>query len=827
MDAVWSVLGYDAHLADIREYFDSGGRIAIIEGPPGVGKSWLVKGFGAQWEAKGGAAVVAEGDIGRSQIDHYPLDRLMGRLKPDWSGVGSALADTTRAAEQVIGTAGMLTSAAQGLTRLHRGRRHRKIVLADEEQEIVAKLERFGRKKPLLLIADNFHWWDAASLLVVRRLLEPEVQEAYTFLKKMRILVAQTPAPYQVTAHPEVLRHVLVGLQPHRISLTQVPDSDYGSILHAMGVQPIPDDELASTLYGLSGGHLALTSRVAERIIEGETEELLAAQDSHQFVESLIADRITALGELGQRALGLLQVAAVLGLAFRRNELLCTIEEEHRATAELLRLCREEHLLHLSDGECRFVHDLYREFFLTAGRTDRVSIHERLAECLRELRSDEYELRCLNARHAEQLAEAGTLGALACLKSVRNGKSPDSLSPAVLDCVREAGLETAVQTFMRAIKHLNAYEYSECLRETGALPRNMPRSLLAEADYLRAMCHMSTRSEEDRERGRTLLTAWLGYEEVESELGIRLAQLLLYGLTHLKDKTEGIELEARIRFHLSDQVSLSTAARDNMHILDRCAGSLNSPDTAVSRYAIAVEHFAPEDGDESIRKPLEYYRSLVNYGAGLTALLQYDEALEIYAKVRALVEDYPRGTFPRVDYPYSNELAVRFRLLQASPAEAVEQQREIVEQYGVDGDPFYIQNNLAVYHSFNGSPSEAADIYDDLLGTLFASRAEPEASTIYLLSSNRCCSLHVAGEGGLKHEWDELRSVVEDIRYVIQPYMVARHDLLAPVFGSAEQLDAVALDGYLESVSPSEFGLSWKHYRRGFRLTEVEFWREN
>lgn len=85
----------------------------------------------------------------------------------------------------------------------------------------------------------------------------------------------------------------------------------------------------------------------------------------------------------------------------------------------------------------------------------------------------------------------------------------------------------------------------------------------------------------------------------------------------------------------------------------------------------------------------------------------------------------------------------------------------------------------------------------------------------------------MAGAPNLRSEWNALRPIVEDIRYVIRPYLIRRHELLAPVFDDAGPITAADLDAYVDRTAPHEFGPLWKNYNHGFRLAEVEFWREN
>ena len=186
---------------------------------------------------------------------------------------------------------------------------------------------------------------------------------------------------------------------------------------------------------------------------------------------------------------------------------------------------------------------------------------------------------------------------------------------------------------------------------------------------------MSTRSEDDRAEGRSILLAWEGYAELEPELGIRLLQLLLYGLTHLRDKQPGRELEGRIRQLLGDRVSFDPAAKDALYTLDRSSASLYQPDVAIIRKREAVAYYGPTPENTVLRRPVEYYRCLVNYGASQISNARYQDALETYGKVRKLVKEYAPKTFPRIDFPQMNQLLAEYRCRRVSAANAVRGQQ--------------------------------------------------------------------------------------------------------------------------------------------------------
>ena len=197
MQALPSVLGHDEIAASIARTINEGADITVIQGPPGVGKSWLASGIGALWEEGGGRTIVAQGDQLQSDAAYYALSLALAALGRGWSGVGKDLAQATKAGERMVGTAGVITGTAQALSRLRPARqRARKLYLSEVEQGILFELDRLAHKRPLLVIADNLHWWDTKSLEFLGRLREPGMSEAFPFLTNLRVLAAQTIEPY-------------------------------------------------------------------------------------------------------------------------------------------------------------------------------------------------------------------------------------------------------------------------------------------------------------------------------------------------------------------------------------------------------------------------------------------------------------------------------------------------------------------------------------------------------------------------------------------------------------------------------------------------------
>jgi len=825
---LWTVLGYDSLASEVALSLRDSSDITVIEGSPGVGKSLLAKGIGELWEDGGASVVVAEGDQMRSDVALYPFGAALDGLDSGWRTLGPAVTGIAKAGETLIGTAGIITATVETLLSLRTAsRKGRMPNLSEAEQKILVELRKLAKRPPLLLIADNLHWWDRRSLELLGVLRATHMREAFPFLDDMRVLAVQTPEPYQSVANPAAHNALLAPMGTSPVVLPKISIEGFDRVLVALGA-PQPTDEQTRDIYSFSRGNLALAQRCAARLSHEEDISLMSDDSDQDFVRRLMGERIRSLGTLGAEAVALLEVAAVVGLRFRRDELICASDSDEPETARLLRYCREEDMLQLENETGRFVHDIYRRHFLGSGVGDKVEIHERLADCFRQLRPGEYDLRCINAIDAELVSEAATLGIQAALQAEREGRPWQDLPERILGAIESGDLRDVACNLVDAHHALRRYDYEECLAILDGLPHGMPKPLFAEATHMRAACLMSTRSEADRESARRILSGWVDYVSVEPELGTRLMLLSLYGLMHIVDKGPGIALEEEIGRALIDRVSLDVTAKDALHTLDRCSGGLHPVDASLRRITRATNYYAPDNDDGLVRRPMEYYRCLVNLGSSLISNARYAEACQTHDTLFEFVEQYPSGTFSRVDYALMNQLLGEFRADRLEASDAAIRQRQLLAMQAVGNDPYYGTNALAVYLILSGAHGEAIALLEDAEKHLTANRPEPEPNIIYLLRSNRCLARFVAGEhDAATAEWDVIGEIISSFVFPSQPIYERRHELLAAALREIGATSAVELDGILVSKSHAELGPLWEDYAHGFMLPAIEMWREN
>src|SRR5215471_17867409 len=396
-------------LERILDELDRGCPGAIeLAGEPGIGKTRLLRELAARAGARGylvlsGAASEFENDLPFS-VFVDALDEYVAGLEPGRLGV---LDDAVQAElAHVFPSLSALAGGQQVSSQHERYRSHR---------AVRALLEHLARTVPLVLVLDDFHWADSASVELLGALLRRP---------PTAVLTAVALRPRQT---PERLAIALE--RAHRsAAVTRV---DLGALTLDEARQLLGgrfDVARAAFLYQESGGNPFYLEQLARS--PGRTPQFTSAPgisltgiDVPAAVAASLAEELTLLSDAGRLVL---EGAAVAGDPFE-PELAAAAAATSEAAGmhavdELLRL----DLIRTTDvpRRFRFRHPLVRRAVYEAAAGGwRLGAHERCAEALAARGSSA----AARAHHVERSARQGDLAAVAVLREA--GEATARLAP--------------------------------------------------------------------------------------------------------------------------------------------------------------------------------------------------------------------------------------------------------------------------------------------------------------------------------------------------------------------------------------------------------------
>ena len=406
------LVGRAGELASLERALDEldHGRPAAVEllGEPGIGKTRLLRELGARAELRGllvlaGSASELERDLPFSVLVDG-IDEYVQSLEPDWFDVLDQ--DLLSDLGHVFPSLSALAGAGDVTLQHERYRTHR---------AVRALLEQLAQTRPLLLVLDDFHWADSASVEVLGALLRRP--PAAAVLTAVALRPRQTPERLAATlerAHrtAALTRIELDALTPDeaRTLLGERVDAAGAAVVYEeCGGNPFYLEQLARSLERMGG-----------RIRAPEISPL--GVDVPPAVAATLSEELALLSD-GARLV--LDGAAVAGDPFE-PELAAAAAATSEATAmeavdELLRA----DLVRATDvpRRFRFRHPLVRRAVYEATAAGwRLGAHERCAEAL-ALRG----ATVARAHHVERSARQGDLEAVALLREA--GESAARLAP--------------------------------------------------------------------------------------------------------------------------------------------------------------------------------------------------------------------------------------------------------------------------------------------------------------------------------------------------------------------------------------------------------------
>ncbi|WP_329138373.1 AAA family ATPase [Streptomyces sp. NBC_01476] len=363
------VVGRAAELKVLRRLVAdvAGGRggVVLVEGEPGIGKSALLAAGLVGAEAAGCQVVSGACDeLGQ----RFPLSVMMRTL-----GVHEESADPRRAA--VAAALSRPAVVPEWSVRMVAGNP----VTAAVEQ-LLGLVDRLTTDGPLVLVVEDLHWADDATLLLWRRLCRTALQAPLLLVGSLR------PVPRR--AEVDALRGDAQAANAVLLPLGGLPGADV-SAMTAELTGGAPGPRLTERLTSAAGNPLyvrelvdALARAEAVRVTRG-TAELADDRDTPGTAVSLAAVIADRLDFLPVRVREVLRTAALLGHDFSVTNLASIVG---RPVIELVSLLEEAvtaGVLESKGARLRFRHELLRRsLYETTPAALRVALQQQAAQVL-------------------------------------------------------------------------------------------------------------------------------------------------------------------------------------------------------------------------------------------------------------------------------------------------------------------------------------------------------------------------------------------------------------------------------------------------------------
>jgi predicted ATPase len=370
-------IGRERELVELSAALDDaaagGGALYLVVGEPGIGKSCFAEVFAALAAARGARVLRGACWEGDGAPPYWPWTQVVRALLPALAQRGLGAAD--RSASYLAAIVPELAARIDDP------------VAAAALESNAARFELFdavagllagaAARKVLLVLLDDLHWADTASLLLLRFLARE--------LRQARVLLVGCHREHESRPAAPTLPLVLdLARYGRRIPLRGLDRRQTGTLLgEILGREP--DDALVGAVHGRSEGNPLFVHELARVLPEGEDLVADRLPPLPDTIRGVIDGRLAPLPDPSRPVL---RAAAVIGREF---DLACLERACGLAAGEILdRLdapVRDDIVVPTDfPGRYRFSHALVREaLYADIPSSERATLHHRVGESIESL----------------------------------------------------------------------------------------------------------------------------------------------------------------------------------------------------------------------------------------------------------------------------------------------------------------------------------------------------------------------------------------------------------------------------------------------------------
>jgi tetratricopeptide (TPR) repeat protein len=384
-----SFVGRERELAELRAGLEDAaagrGRMFLISGEPGIGKTRLANELAMMARERGIRAVWGRCWEGGGAPAYWPwIQVIRGCLN-------SADLAERRSVLESEHASSMVETIAQIVPELHalapRALRPAMTPRPDPPQtqfrlfdSVATLLKDFARLQPLLVLIDDLHDADYASLMMLRLIAQG--------LASAGILIVGTHRDLEVRRSPELSKHIGdLSREARCLPLSGLNQAEVAHFVELSSGQT-PDDKVVARLHAATAGNPLFVDGVV-RMLRGDHSAGNETPSHHDFkIPDTVREAIRRrLAMLPDEAHSLLKVAAVIGNEFDAD-LCLRVGEVSRDEFNLLldEASTGGIVMPLGQGRYRFTHALVRGAVCDALDTNtRVRLHRKIAEPIEEI----------------------------------------------------------------------------------------------------------------------------------------------------------------------------------------------------------------------------------------------------------------------------------------------------------------------------------------------------------------------------------------------------------------------------------------------------------
>ncbi len=581
------------------------------------------------------------------------------------------------------------------LSRENRALQQKYPYLNNEENSIISKLKYLMKNKKVLLVFDNFQWWDKQSISLLSILIS-SYEDLHQNHNCKNVFVFTSS---------NLNSDILNFLKEHNVPQVEFKEMSYSQFLRErqqLGFQNCLDEKQLQFIYKLADGNIFLFKQIAREFPDNTCFPTQDNISGIQYLNELLEKRMTELGATGKQIMYVLEFGSVIGLSFSYYELEQVTQMKKGVFSQIISRAKEWNLVEDDQEKTyyKFVHDIILEIFKHRIESNVFEYYEKLEECLMKIKPGSYLRRARYRVYMRDLPEAVLRYVMELFQELRDNNSVYTEIENEALGLMDDDIRSYYFSMKKAYQFYLQKKYQETLIILKKIPFNLNRLLLAERDLLKSRCLSKSLKEHDRKEAIYILEKYYENDFIkrEEDLWERLMTSLVTAYYHGSYKERAQELEEELLSNLSERTLFDSMANLRINILLRNSNSIHDSEFAEGFIKKAVKYFSRKTSYGIPINVLEYYKALLNYSATLCKNGKFQNAFQQTQAALKLETDFQDIEFPRKQILYNNYVISGYLAGQVQLSEGIQILEMIKNNLPPIAERLFYTSNLSIFY---------------------------------------------------------------------------------------------------------------------------------
>lgn len=686
---------------------------------------------------------------------------------------------------------------------------HSSLVLSERENELLVRLEYAAEGCDPVFVFGGYPLFDTNSKNLAILLLSGKLNHDFPFLRGAQFIFLcedeEAPIVYQCIKSFE---HIDIHLATPQPSDMQEILSEIAPELHLQ----VTDQ---NKLFFLAGGRLSVIQILSQYLISKGAINII--DSTQEVVNSTLADRISHMGQLGEKLESILEFAAHIGNTFY-IPLLKQVTEASDCDL-VLKKSDQEFLTQCDQNMGKFIYHEIWDFFYSNPETNKKrEIALTLERAVYYFNPYDYLTRAHYLEQAGNIQEACELYILAYNSIFQEGLIPQK---ELTDKIAKLGMQCGLLPYWNSLSQvyaaMSALDFESCIQTLEDMEYPSALKLFILKEYLTGLCLHRLGDIHGQQQGVIIVMQAAADHAQDIEEGLWCdcnMALLSFLVNDIGDINAAKQICKKLSYYYITRNF--TFAQKGLHVLERKWSALYSVERAVVKTEASVKYF------RNGAYPSQYLMSLNNHAANLIVLGKYTEAESYLNEAIDALHRFRAVHINRM-YLLNNLFLCSVLSGKLSPSTAYRQLSPIIEKEVFGDWKVIFQLNYSIYMALAGEIDRAEEslwelerISQNLCDDYYLFYVYANLASVFYLQG-RCAE-------AIKMLDEKCSQAPKLFKATDKVYVEERTKQWIYTMKSIEISDPKVFDTYLLHKHPEQ--TQWAFIGRGFLYSDIQFWAE-